>query len=80
LGPQPWKFELHKNGSPVQLGNTADMIHGIDEIISHVSHYFTLKKGDLIFTGTPSGVGPVAPGDKLEGTLCGRPCFYTDIL
>lgn len=80
LGPQPWKFELHKNGSPVQLGNTADMIHGIDEIISHVSHYFTLKKGDLIFTGTPSGVGPVAHGDKLEGTLCSRPCFYTDIL
>jgi acylpyruvate hydrolase len=45
------------------------MIFGFDEIISYVSKYITLKIGDLIYTGTPAGVGPVKPGDKLEGFL-----------
>lgn len=62
-------FSLHKNGSTVQSGNTSDMIFSIDYVISYVSQFFTLKKGDLIFTGTPKGVGPVAKGDTLEGFI-----------
>ncbi|MBP7463073.1 MAG: fumarylacetoacetate hydrolase family protein [Bacteroidales bacterium] len=62
-------FSLYKNDIPVQKGNTADMIFGFDEIISHVSHYMTLKTGDYIYTGTPSGVGNVNIGDRLRGYL-----------
>jgi acylpyruvate hydrolase len=62
-------FHLLKNGTIVQSGTTADMIFSIDCIISFVSKYFTLKKGDLIFTGTPKGVGPVQKGDTLEGFI-----------
>ncbi|WP_010135002.1 fumarylacetoacetate hydrolase family protein [Ochrovirga pacifica] len=60
-------FRLEKNGEDVQVGNTSLMIFKIDEIIAHVSQFYTLKKGDIIFTGTPSGVGPVAKGDVLQG-------------
>jgi len=62
-------FSLNKNGVTVQSGNTSDMIFSIDFVISFVSQYFTLKKGDLIFTGTPKGVGPVSKGDILEGFI-----------
>ena len=62
-------FSLQKNNVVVQQGNTDFMINNIDEIISHVSQYFTLKIGDYIFTGTPAGVGPVAPGDHLTGFI-----------
>jgi len=62
-------FELHKNDQSVQLGNTSDMIFSIDSIIAHVSKFITLKKGDLIFTGTPEGVGRVQKGDELKGYL-----------
>jgi acylpyruvate hydrolase len=62
-------FSLKINGKLVQQGNTSNMLHGIDEIISHVSQYFTLKIGDLIFTGTPEGVGAVNTGDVLEGFI-----------
>jgi 2-keto-4-pentenoate hydratase/2-oxohepta-3-ene-1,7-dioic acid hydratase in catechol pathway len=62
-------FRLDKNGSPVQEGDSALMIFSIDDIIAHVSKYFTLKIGDLIYTGTPAGVGPVKIGDRLEGYL-----------
>lgn len=62
-------FSLKKNGELVQNGSTSDMIFSIDYIISFVSQYFTLKKGDLIFTGTPKGVGPVKKGDTLEGFI-----------
>lgn len=65
-------FHLLKNGEMVQQGNTKDMIFSIDQLIAHVSKYFTLKLGDLIFTGTPAGVGPVQIGDKLEGFLEGE--------
>ena len=63
------KFELRKNGEVVQNGDSALMIFAIDEIISHISDYFTLDKGDLIYTGTPAGVGAVVAGDRLEGFL-----------
>jgi 2-keto-4-pentenoate hydratase/2-oxohepta-3-ene-1,7-dioic acid hydratase in catechol pathway len=62
-------FQLHKNGEIVQNGFIKDMIFSIDQIISYISQFMTLKIGDLIFTGTPEGVGPVKVGDKLDGFL-----------
>lgn len=64
-------FRLDVNGETVQDGNSSLMIFPIDDIIEHVSKYFTLKIGDLIYTGTPAGVGPVKIGDRLEGYLEG---------
>jgi len=66
---QQIEFSLKKNGETVQTGNTRDMIFSYPAIISHVSQFMTLKTGDLIFTGTPAGVGPVAIGDKLEAFI-----------
>lgn len=62
-------FSLTKNDTLVQEGNTKQMIHNIDEIIAHVSQYFTLKIGDYIFTGTPAGVGNVNTNDHLVGKI-----------
>lgn len=62
-------FSLTKNGEVVQSGNTKDMIFNTSKIISYVSKFMTLKMGDLIFTGTPAGVGPVTGGDILEGFI-----------
>jgi len=62
-------FLLLKNKQLVQQGNTADMLFTIDEIIEHVSQFITLKIGDLIFTGTPCGIGSVEIGDELEGYI-----------
>lgn len=60
------RFRLEKNGTIVQEGYSGDMIFSLPELIAHMSRYFTLNIGDLIFTGTPAGVGPVAIGDTLE--------------
>ena len=60
-------FIMNKNGSTVQKGNSGQMINSFDQIISHVSIYFSLNPGDLIFTGTPAGVGSCVKGDELEG-------------
>lgn len=68
-------FRLDKNGTTVQNGDSSLMIFPIDEIIAQVSKYFTLKIGDLIYTGTPAGVGPVNVGDRLEGYLEGEKKF-----
>ena len=68
-------FSLSKNGDKVQEGNTSLMLWKIDEIIAHVSTYFMLKKGDIIFTGTPAGVGKVSPNDYLVGALEGEQLF-----
>ena len=62
-------FHLDIDGSKVQQGNTRDMIFKIDEIIAYVSQFYTLKIGDLLYTGTPVGVGPVSIGQHLEGYL-----------
>ena len=62
-------FSLRKNGDIVQHGNSRDMIFAVDTIIEHVSQFVTLKIGDLIFTGTPAGVGPVKINDQLEGFI-----------
>jgi acylpyruvate hydrolase len=72
-------FSLHKNGQLVQSGNSSDMIFSIDHIIEYVSKYMMLKIGDLIYTGTPSGVGPVSIGDELEGRIGERVMFKTKI-
>jgi 2-keto-4-pentenoate hydratase/2-oxohepta-3-ene-1,7-dioic acid hydratase in catechol pathway len=68
-------FRLDKNGTTVQEGDSSLMIFPIDDTITHVSKYFTLKIGDLIYTGTPAGVGPVQVGDRLEGYLEGQKKF-----
>ncbi len=65
-------FTLLKNGQTVQSGNTADLIFSFDKLVSYVSTYFTLHKGDYIFTGTPEGVGRVQVGDHLEGFIGGQ--------
>lgn len=62
-------FSLNKNGKPVQIGNTSLMLYNFDQIIAYVSQFFTLKKGDIIFSGTPAGVGPIVVGDKLEAYI-----------
>ncbi len=62
-------FSMKKNGELVQSGNTRDMIHSFDQIIAHVSNFFSLNIGDVIFTGTPKGVGECSVGDELEGFL-----------
>ena len=62
-------FSLKKNGNVVQSGNTQKMLFKIDQIIAYISQFYTLKIGDLIYTGTPSGVGQVNPGDFLEGFI-----------
>ena len=68
-------FYLEKNGEKVQIGNTNQMLFTIEEIICYVSKYFTLKIGDLIYTGTPSGVGKVEINDELSGYLEDRKLF-----
>jgi acylpyruvate hydrolase len=67
--PDDIGFSLEKNGEVAQQGNSRDMIFSFNKIVSFVSEYFTLKTGDLIYTGTPAGVGPVKAGDLLQGFL-----------
>lgn len=63
------EFYLTKNGEKVQHGNTKDLIFSFDALIVHVSKFFKLQQGDMIYTGTPAGVGPVMIGDELKGIL-----------
>jgi len=72
-------FQLHLNGNTVQDGHTRHMIFTIDKIIAYVSKYFTINIGDMIFTGTPAGVGPVTGGDKLEGILQGNKVLEVEV-
>ena len=72
-------FELVNNGNVVQKGNSSHMIWKIDELISHVSRFFTLKKGDIIFTGTPEGVSAVKPNDILEGFIENKKSFRIQV-
>lgn len=72
-------FSFQQNGQVVQQATTAQMIWNIDELIAEVSKYFMLKKGDLIFTGTPAGVGKVNPGDILEGFLVDRKVLHLTV-
>ena len=72
-------FQLLKNNKVVQNGNTKAMLWKIDELIGYVSQYFTLKKGDLIFTGTPAGVGKVSENDELIGIMEGKKSFQIKV-
>lgn len=72
-------FELTNNGVTVQKGNTSFMLWKIDELIAYVSQFFTLKIGDIIFTGTPEGVAVVRPDDVLEGFLEGNKLFRIQV-
>lgn len=66
---QDLHFHLDINGQTVQQGHTADMLRPVDELVSYISQFFTLKTGDLLYTGTPAGVGPVHENDRLCGWL-----------
>lgn len=69
VNPREIKFELKKNGETVQHGNTKDLLFSFEDIIVYVSRFFKLQMGDLIYTGTPAGVGAIQIGDRLEGYL-----------
>jgi acylpyruvate hydrolase len=73
------KFDLRINGETRQTGDTAMMLWNFDEIIAEMSKYFTLKKGDLIFTGTPAGVGKVSIGDRLVASIDGNEMLNFEI-
>jgi 2-keto-4-pentenoate hydratase/2-oxohepta-3-ene-1,7-dioic acid hydratase in catechol pathway len=72
-------FELRKNNEVVQKGNSDLMLWKIDELIAYVSQFFTLKKGDILFTGTPKGVAKVLPGDLLEGFIEDKQMFKINV-
>jgi len=72
-------FSLLKNGNEVQKGNTKLMLWKIDELVAYVSRFFMLKKGDILFTGTPSGVGKIATNDYLTGVLEGQEMFSVKV-
>ena len=73
------EFHLLKNGKKVQVGTTKDLIFDFSYLISYLSKYFTLATGDLIYTGTPAGVGPVKIGDVLEGFIEGKKLLHCEI-
>ena len=73
------RFTLYKNNELAQDGNTNAMLWKIDELIAYVSQFFTLKKGDIIFTGTPAGVGKVTENDILNGTIAANEAFSIKI-
>ncbi|WP_297555198.1 fumarylacetoacetate hydrolase family protein [uncultured Alistipes sp.] len=76
---QRLRFELEVNGEVRQRGFTGDMLFGVDRLIARVSQFMTLRMGDLLFTGTPAGIGPVHPGDNLRARLEGRTLLDFDI-
>lgn len=77
--PGAINFSLHKNHNLVQTGNSSNMIFSFSKIISFISCYITLKKGDFIFTGTPAGVAPVQIGDKLEAFIGDRKLLSVNV-
>lgn len=77
---QRLEFEMELNGEVRQRGRTEEMVFTVDEIISYVSRFMTLRIGDLIFTGTPVGVGPVVRGDNIRARLGGRTLLDFDIM
>jgi fumarylpyruvate hydrolase len=69
--PDHGRIELRVNGQTRQSADISELIHGVAAVVAHLSQYYHLEPGDLIFTGTPEGVGPVKPGDRLEGSIEG---------
>ena len=76
---KPLLFSLEKNHEKVQEGSSADMIFSFNDIIAHISKYFSLNIGDLVYTGTPSGVGETVTGDLLEGFYGNEKMFAIDV-
>lgn len=76
---QRLRFALDVNGERRQTGDTSQMLFTVDRLIASVSQYMTLRMGDLLFTGTPAGMGPVRPGDELRATLEGHELLRFDI-
>lgn len=76
---QAFGIELKKNGITVQKDTTAHMIFPVAELIAYVSRFITLEPGDLLFTGTPAGIGPIAAGDVLEGFLNGKRLLHATV-
>ena len=76
---QELDFQLELNGEVRQQGDTRQMLWTVDQLIAHVSKFVTLRMGDLLFTGTPAGVGKVSAGDNLRATLCGHEQLNFDI-
>jgi 2-keto-4-pentenoate hydratase/2-oxohepta-3-ene-1,7-dioic acid hydratase in catechol pathway len=72
-------FGMTNNGAIAQKGNTANMLWKIDELIAYASQYFTLRTGDVLFTGTPEGVAKVSEGDVLEGSIEGNKLFRIQV-
>ena len=72
-------FRLEKNGEQVQVGNSKDMLFSFDAIIAHISKFYTLKIGDLIYTGTPEGVGKVEEGETLKGFIGDKEMFKVSV-
>ena len=77
---QNLEFEMELNGEVRQHGFTKNMLFTVDEIISHISRYMTLRIGDLIYTGTPVGVGPVKPGDNIKARIGGHTLLDFDVM
>lgn len=73
-------FRLERNGQVVQRGNSREMLFDVDTLVSHISRYVTMEQGDLLFTGTPSGVGRLAAGDDLRCFIGDRPMLHTRVL
>ena len=76
---EPLTFQLKRNGEIVQNGNTDFMMFSFPRLLAFASEIFTLERGDMIFTGTPAGVGPVRPGDRLEGFLGERRLLHVEV-
>jgi 2-keto-4-pentenoate hydratase/2-oxohepta-3-ene-1,7-dioic acid hydratase in catechol pathway len=72
-------FSFKKNGDTVQVGNSGQMIHSMDKIVCYISQFFSVNIGDLIFTGTPAGVGETVTGDALEGFLGEQSLLKLDV-
>ncbi len=80
MNVQKLSFRLERNGETVQRGDTSDMIFTVDKVIAYASQYFTINIGDLLFTGTPAGVGSLSTNDKLEGYLGDQKLLDVNIL
>ncbi|MBL7956705.1 MAG: fumarylacetoacetate hydrolase family protein [Flavobacteriales bacterium] len=79
LAQRPHTFSLKKNGTVVQDGNSGQMIFDLPTLIAHVDKYMRIETGDLLFTGTPAGVGPLKAGDSLEGYMLGELLFEIQV-
>ena len=79
MNKKDMKFSFNKNNEEVQTGNSGNMIFSFDNLVAHISNYFSLNIGDLVFTGTPAGVGECVVGDELEAFFDGKSLLKFDV-